>query len=86
MVALRLCLERIVAPVKDRPISISLPIITDASDLPKITGALLAAVADGQLGPSEAATLSRVVDAHRGALELADITERILKLEEGAKK
>jgi hypothetical protein len=63
-----------------------LPTITDGRDLPKITGALLAAIAEGQIGPGQALILSRVVDAHRGALELADITERILKLEEGAKK
>jgi hypothetical protein len=86
MVALRLCLDRILAPVKDRPISISLPQITDASDLPKITGALLAAVAAGEIGPSEAATLAKLVDVHRGALEIADIENRIKKLEEGQKK
>jgi hypothetical protein len=86
MVALRLCLDRIVPPVKDRPISISLPQITDACDLPKITGALLAAVAAGEICPSEAAILSKVVDVHRGALEIADITERIIKLENTAKK
>ena len=86
MVALRMCLDRIVAPTKDRPISIDLPKITDASDLPKITGALLVAVATGQIGPSEAAILSRVVDAHRGALEIADITRRIEQLEDEVKK
>ena len=86
MVALRMCLDRIVAPTKDRPISIVLPKITNASDLPKITGALLVAVATGQIGPSEAAILSRVVDAHRGALEIADITERIERLEDEVKK
>ncbi len=81
-----MCLDRIVAPVKDRPISIILPKITNASDLPKITGALLAAVAAGQISPDEAAILSRVVDAHRGALEIADITERIERLENEVKK
>jgi hypothetical protein len=86
MVALRLCLDRIVAPAKDRPVSISLPEITDASDLPKITGALLAAVAAGEIGPSEAATLAKLVDVHRGALEIADIAERITKLEKEVKK
>lgn len=81
MVALRMCLDRIVAPIKDRPISIILPKMTDASDLPKITGALLAGVAAGQISPTEAAILSRVVDAHRGALEIADIIERLEQLE-----
>jgi hypothetical protein len=86
MIALRMCLDRIVAPVKDRPVSVVLPQITDASDLPKITGALLAAVAAGKIGPSEAVTLAKLVDVHRGALEIADITERITKLENEVKR
>lgn len=86
MMALRLCLERIIAPVKSRPLTISLPVVTEASDLPKITGALLSAVASGEIDPSEAAILSKVVEVHRGALEFADIESRIKKLEEGIKK
>jgi hypothetical protein len=86
MGALRLCLERIVAPVKSRPLNIILPEITDASDLPKITAALLAAAAIGQIDPNDAAILSRVVEVHRGALEIADITERIKKLEDEVRK
>ena len=86
MAALRLCLERVIAPVKSRPLCINLPEVTDASDLPKITGALLAAVASGEIDPNEAAILSKVVDVHRGALEIADIEGRIKKLEEGVKK
>jgi hypothetical protein len=86
MVALRLCLDKIISPAKDRPISISLPTIKDTSDLPKITGALLAAVASGQIGASEAATMAKLVDVYRGALELSDITERIKKPEDEVKR
>lgn len=88
MTALKLCLDRIVPlpPAKDRPVNITLPEITNAADLPKITGALLTAVAGGQLGPTEAATLAKLVEVHRGALETADITARIQKLEEQVKK
>lgn len=86
LAALRLCLERIVPPAKDRTVNITLPTITDASDLPKITGALLDAVSCGEIGPGEAATLAKLVEVHRGALEMADITERIKKLESGLKK
>jgi len=86
MVALRLCLERIISPVKSRPLNITLPEVTDASDLPKITSALLAAVSAGEIDPTEAAIMSKVVDAHRGALEMADIEKRIKHLEEGARK
>lgn len=86
MVALRLCLDRIVPPVKDRPVNITLPEMTEAGDLPKITMALLSAVSVGVVGPTEAATLAKLVEVHRGALEMADITERIKKLEAELKK
>jgi len=85
MGALRLCLERIVAPVKSRPLNFSLPEIKDASDLPKVTGALLTAVANGQVNPSDAAILSRVIEVHRGTLEFTEISDRITKLEEEVK-
>ena len=86
IVALRLCLDRIVPPAKDRPVSITVPSVETAADLPKVTAALLSAVGAGEIGPSEAATLAKLVEVHRGALELADITERIKKLEEEVKK
>lgn len=86
IVALRLCLDRIVPPAKDRPVSITVPLVETTADLPKITAALLSAVGAGEIGPSEAATLAKLVEVHRGALELADITERIKKLEDEVKK
>lgn len=84
--ALRICLERIVSPAKERPISISLPKVETAEDLPKITAALLSAVGFGEIGPTEASTLAKLVEVHRGALEIADITERIKRLEKEVKK
>lgn len=87
MTALRLCLERIVSPAKDRPVSITLPAVKTAADLPLVTAALLSAAATGKIGATEAATLAKLVEVHRGALEIADITTRITKLEsEAAKK
>jgi hypothetical protein len=48
-VALRLCLERIVPARKDRPVCFELPVIQTTADLPSATGALLQAVASGDL-------------------------------------
>ena len=62
-IALRLCLERIVPPRRDRPISFALPTIMTAADAMKATGALIAAVVSGEVTPSEAAELSQ---AHQG--------------------
>ena len=62
--ALRLCLERIIAPTKDRPINITLPAVETAADLPRITGAIMAAVAAGDIGATEAATLAKLTEIH----------------------
>jgi hypothetical protein len=80
-IALRLCLERIVPPRKDRPINFALPTITSAADALKAIGALIAAVASGHVTPSEAAELSKLVEGFVKSLEITDLAERIAKLE-----
>ena len=80
-VALRLCLERIQPARKDRLIPFALPPIKTPADLTRATGALLAAVAEGELTPSEAAELGKLVDAHVKAIEATDVQERLARLE-----
>lgn len=79
--ALRLCLERLVPVRRDRPISFTLPAIETTADLTKATGALLSAVASGELTPSEAAELGKLVDAHVRAIEVTDLSERLSRIE-----
>jgi hypothetical protein len=45
------------------------------------SAAIVAAVAAGDLTPSEAAELSKVVDSYARTLQAAEFDERILKLE-----
>jgi hypothetical protein len=54
LVALRLCLDRICPPRKDRPVRFALPELRTAEDAKLAASALLKAVADGDLTPSEA--------------------------------
>ena len=79
--ALRLCLERLLPPKKERALSVKLPAIEKVEDLPKLTEALLAAVASGELLPGEAAGLSSLAANHAKALELTEIEKRIAALE-----
>lgn len=83
MQALRLCMDRLSPPRKDRPVSFDLPAIETIADLPKATRALMAAVATGELTPSEAAELSKLVDAHVKAIEVTDLNRRLEALEGG---
>ena len=79
--ALRLCLERLLPPKKERAVSVKLPAIEKVEDLPKLTEALIAAVASGELLPGEAAGLSSLAANHAKALELTEIEKRISTLE-----
>ena len=83
-VALRLCLDRLIPVRKDRPITFALPAIDTPADLTKATNALLQGVADGEITPSEAAELSKLVDAHVRAIETADLAARLARLEEAS--
>jgi Family of unknown function (DUF5681) len=63
--ALRLCLERLVPPRKDRPISLDLPAIKSADDAAEAVGAVLAAVCEGRITPSEAGEVMSLIEACR---------------------
>src|SRR6478672_6677485 len=80
-VALRLCMERLCPPRRDRPVSFTMPVIESVADVTKASAALLEAVASGELTPSEAAELGKLVEAHVKAIELTDIQARLDALE-----
>ncbi len=79
--ALRLCLDRILPPRKDRPVSFEMPTIDTAEDAKAASAALLAAVAAGSLTPSEAAEIGKLVDSHVKAIETTEVLARMDKLE-----
>lgn len=81
MTALRLCLERLAPARRDRPVTFDLPKIESTADLPKATQAILEAVSSGELTPSEAAELGKLVDAHAKAIEVTDLHRRLEALE-----
>jgi Family of unknown function (DUF5681) len=82
--ALRLCLERVLPARKERPISFSMPAIASAGDAAKAMGALLAAVAAGNVTPSEAGEVSKIVEVYFEALQISEFEQRLKALEERA--
>ena len=80
--ALRLCLERLIAPRRERHIAFELPPIVTASDLVAATAALARAVACGELTPGEAASLSQLLTSVAKAIEVAEFDQRLRNLEE----
>src|ERR687897_1987889 len=76
LVALRLCLDRICPPRKDRPVSFALPELSTAADAKLAASALVKAVADGELTPGEASELGRLLDAFTRVLDAAEFEAR----------
>jgi len=81
IVAMRLCLERILPPRRERPERFKLPELQSPPDAAAAMAALAAPVADGDLTPSEAAELSKLVAACVKALEASDFDQRLRAIE-----
>lgn len=81
MTAARLVLDRIAPARKDCHVTFGLPKIKTPSDAITANAAILKAVADGELTPDEAASVSRLIEGHIKIIEVADIDERLRQLE-----
>lgn len=79
--ALRLCLERICPPAKERPIIIDLPEINGTEDIGAASNVVLASLANGELLPSEAAAVAALLESRRKAIETVELESRITALE-----
>lgn len=86
MPAARLVLERLVPPMRERPITVDLPAdTTTAVGLAAAADAILRGVASGSLLPGEASALAAIVETRRKAVETQELEARISALE-GAKR
>jgi hypothetical protein len=81
LAAIRLCMDRLAPARKDEPVAFELPPIEKPADIVAATASIVAAVAAGELTPSQAAKLAKVIDVHVQALECKGFDERLTKLE-----
>ena len=79
--ALRLALERIVPPRKDRSIRLSMPQIGEPRDLFPAISTILTAVCMGNMTPQEGSAMINLVETTRKTLETTVLEERITHLE-----
>jgi uncharacterized protein DUF5681 len=84
--ALRLLLDRILPPRRDRPVAFSLPALTTPHDAAAALAALVDAVAAGNLTPQEACDLSGLIGNFVRAIETVALEERVHLLEETLKE
>jgi Family of unknown function (DUF5681) len=84
--ALRLCLERIISPRKDRAVRFALPVIVTNADLGAALGTVLTAVAAGELTPDEGTAIASLIEIKRKAIEIVELEARLTVLEKAKGK
>src|SRR5438132_13140291 len=81
--AMRLCLERILPPCRERTVKFELPPIESAADIAAAMKAVTSVLAGGAITPGEAATIAAVVDTFVRAIETSDFDRRLQLVEAG---
>lgn len=84
MTALRICMDRISPPLKERPVTFALPPVREAKDHAPAIAAALEGMARGELLPGEAQAFVGLIEQHRRSIELGELEARIAALEGGA--
>ncbi len=64
LTAIRICFDRLVPARKHEPIALELPRLDTAADTVTAASTIVAAVAAGELAPSEAADIAKAVDIY----------------------
>jgi hypothetical protein len=81
MAAIRICLDRLAPPRKDRPILFTLPKMEKAGDAATASAAIVEAASAGELTPSEAGELMKIVESYARTLQVSDFEARLARLE-----
>ena len=79
--AMRLSLERILAPQKEQAVKVRLPDITTASGVAEALSTILQAVASGKLTPAQGQQLAEILEDRRRIIETVEHEKRLQALE-----
>ena len=83
--AMRLVIERLIPPTRERRVNLTLPKVTTAGDVTGAIGAVLEAVARRELAPGEGQQLAALLEAQRKSIETVQLEERVAALEQRRK-
>jgi hypothetical protein len=85
-VALRLCLERLLPPRRERAIHLILPKVTEAQHASAAFASILEAVGEGKITPGEGEILSGIAEARLRYIGVESLELRISELEKRSKR
>ena len=83
--ALRLCLDRLVPPRRERSVAFDMDEIKTAADADKASSSVLAAVAEGTLTPDEATKVMALITAHINIVEVSELEAKWMRCRTGCK-
>ena len=83
--AIRICMDRICPPRKERPLSLSLSHPENPSDLAGVMAEVFSAMGRGEITPSEAQVVAGLVEVSRRGFETREIELRLSALERAAR-
>lgn len=79
--AMRLCMERLLAPCKTPNNRFRLPVATTVTDLKKTLGAVMQQVARGHLSAQEGEALAGIIESLRRTIETEEFEQRLRAVE-----
>jgi Family of unknown function (DUF5681) len=80
--ALRLCLDRTVAPRRERSVELDLPPIRSAADILGVVKVVTGAVGRGAITPGEGFAISQMIETFLRTLDASEFENRLKQLEE----
>jgi hypothetical protein len=79
---MRLCIERVIPARRDRPINFELPPLVTTKDASIAMLKILEGVSKGELTPSEAGEISKVIENYAETVRLSELEQRISEMEQ----
>ncbi len=79
--ALRICMDRICPPRKERPVDFRLPQLVTPNDAAQAMAEIVDGIGSGELCPGEAQELGRLVEAFARTIEVRELEDRLTALE-----
>jgi hypothetical protein len=80
--AMRLVIERLLPPTKERHLNLSLPRVEVPQDVTAATSAVLEAVASGAITPSEGQAVQSLIESQRKSIETLALEARLAAIEQ----
>ena len=80
--ALKLCLDRLLPPCKDRAIHLSLPPIENAQQVSAAMSTVVEAVGEGRITPGQGETVANILAVKKDVLAACDFERRLEQVEQ----